>query len=546
MFEWYRIVEYAGVALGAALLYALCAGRSLGALQQAGYNGKKYAAWVRRKGNMVRSRNTLLAFLIALSMLVLGVCFSFAGRWAAYIALAPILLFTVIFCIADRRALKVPLVRTARAARIQVLDALVLFVCAAALAVGANALWIEVWPQVELVEHLRYLPLAALPLLFPELLRLANLLERPFSAAKNRRYLAAAKKQLLTAPCVKIAVTGSCGKTSVKNFLAGILGERWRVFATPASYNTPLGIAKAIEGVDLSQYDFFIAEMGARHKGDIAELCELVRPDHCIVTGICPQHLETFGTVEGIVAAKGEILRGTKRGGFAVIGQDEYTDRLDPAAAGLKKVAVGEHGEFGAFGVVCSPEGIDFDLALGTSPSSTSCPTACSPSTRAGWSSSTTPTTPTCAGRLPRSTCCACTAGASSSSPPASSSWACSRRAKTPPSAKRWSGWTASCWSAPPSSPPCAAATSRRAASRGASPSTRRSTPPKRRSPPSSCPAIPSSSSTTCPTSICEQVRAPPCVQVRARAYAQACALRAAMCAGVQVWGRIAARPPRF
>ena len=348
MFEWYRIVEYVGVALGAALLYALCAGRSLGALQQAGYNGKKYAAWVRRKGNMVRSRNTLLAFLIALSMLVLGVCFSFAGRWAAYIALAPILL-----------------VRTARAARIQVLDAFVLFVCAAALAVGANALWIEVWPQVELVEHLRYLPLAVLPLLFPELLRLANLLERPFSAAKNRRYLAAAKKQLLTAPCVKIAVTGSCGKTSVKNFLAGILGERWRVFATPASYNTPLGIARAIEGVDLSQYDFFIAEMGARHKGDIAELCELVRPDHCIITGICPQHLETFGTVEGIVAAKGEILRGTKPGGFAVIGQDEYTDRLDPAAAGLKKVAVGEHGEFGALGVFCSPEGIDFDLALG-------------------------------------------------------------------------------------------------------------------------------------------------------------------------------------
>lgn len=365
MFEWYRIVEYVGVALGAALLYALCAGRSLGALQQAGYNGKKYAAWVRRKGNMVRSRNTLLAFLIALSMLVLGVCFSFAGRWAAYIALAPILLFTVIFCIADRRALKVPLVRTARAARIWVLDALVLFVCAAALAVGANALWIEVWPQVELVEHLRYLPLAVLPLLFPELLRLANLLERPFSAAKNRRCLAAAKKQLLTAPCVKIAVTGSCGKTSVKNFLAGILGERWRVFATPASYNTPLGIARAIEGVDLSQYDCFIAEMGARHKGDIAELCELVRPDHCIITGICPQHLETFGTVEGIVAAKGEILRGTKRGGFAVIGQDEYTDRLDPAAAGLKKVAVGEHGEFGALGVFCSPEGIDFDLALG-------------------------------------------------------------------------------------------------------------------------------------------------------------------------------------
>ena len=365
MFEWTMIVEYAGVAPGAAVLYALCAGRSLGALQQAGYNGSKYAAWVRRKGNMVRSRGTLLAFLIALSSLVLGICFSFAGEWAAYVALFPVPLFCILFCVADRRALKVPLVRTARAKRILALDFFLLLLAAAALVLGANALYRLVWPQVGLVGHLRYLPLAVLPLLFPEILRLANALEKPFSSAKNRRYLAAAKKKLLAAPCVKIGITGSCGKTSVKNFLAGILGGRCRVFATPASYNTPLGIAKAIEDVDLTQYDYFIAEMGARHKGDIAELCELVRPDHCIVTGICPQHLETFGTVEGIVAAKGEILRGTKPGGFAVIGQDEYTARLDPAAAGLKKVAVGEHGEFGAFDVHCSPAGIEFKLAMG-------------------------------------------------------------------------------------------------------------------------------------------------------------------------------------
>lgn len=365
MFEWTMIVEYAGVALGAAVLYALCAGRSLGALQQAGYNGRKYAAWVRRKGNMVRSRGTLLAFLIALSSLVLGICFSFAGEWAAYVALFPVPLFCILFCVADRSALKVPLVRTARAKRILALDFFLLLLAAAALVLGANALYRLVWPQVGLVGHLRYLPLAVLPLLFPEILRLANALEKPFSSAKNRRYLAAAKKKLLAAPCVKIGITGSCGKTSVKNFLAGILGGRCRVFATPASYNTPLGIAKAIEDVDLTQYDYFIAEMGARHKGDIAELCELVRPDHCIVTGICPQHLETFGTVEGIVAAKGEILRGTKPGGFAVIGQDEYTARLDPAAAGLKKVAVGEHGEFGAFDVHCSPAGIEFKLAMG-------------------------------------------------------------------------------------------------------------------------------------------------------------------------------------
>ncbi len=365
MFHWYEIVEYAGIALGAALLYGLCAHTMLGALQQANYDGRRFSAWVRRKGNMVRSRCGLLAFLIALSAAVLGIGFSFAGRWAAYIALSPIFLFCVLYRAADRRALKVPLVHTARVRRIGAWNALVLFLVCALLALGGNALSRYAAADVALVSQLRYLPLAIVPLLLPGLLRVANGLEKPFSSAKNRRYIAAARKKLQASSCVKIGITGSCGKTSVKNFLATILAEHSRVFATPESYNTPLGIARAIEGVDLNEYDYFLAEMGARHKGDIAELCELVRPDHCVITGICPQHLETFGSPEGIVAAKSEILRGTKEGGYAVIWQDDYTAKMDVAGAKLRKISVGAHGEFGAFEVHCSPDGIDFKLALG-------------------------------------------------------------------------------------------------------------------------------------------------------------------------------------
>ena len=370
MFSLTATVEYVIVALACALLYALCTFKILGALQQAGYDGKKYAAWTRRKGNMVYSRYILLAFLTALAMLVFGICFSFAGMWAGYIALLPVPLFAGLYCAADKRALKVPLVPTARANRIYVLNILVVAVVAFALGAAGNAAayYLYVLPQNaewEIVSHLRYLPLAILPILLPVLLRFSNLLEKPFSSGKNKKYLAAAREKLHHAGCIKIGITGSFGKTSVKNFLATILSERYRVLATPESYNTPLGIARTVADADLASYDVFIAEMGARHVGDIAELCDLVRPDHCIVTGICPQHVESFGTVERIIETKGEILAGTKKGGFAVIGKDENTDRLDVAAAGLIKVSVGEHGEFGAFDIVSGPGGISFKLALG-------------------------------------------------------------------------------------------------------------------------------------------------------------------------------------
>lgn len=370
MFTLTATFEYIAVALACALLYGLCSFKILGALQQSGYDGKKYAAWTRRKGNMAYSRFILLAFLTALAMAVFGICFSFAGVWAGYIALAPVPLFVALYCAADKRALKVPLVFTARARRVYVLNLFVIAVAAFALIAAGNAVsyYCYTAPQtakLEILSHLRYLPIAILPVCLPVFLRVANVLERPFSSRKNKKYVALAKEKLRAATCVKIGVTGSFGKTSVKNMLAAILSVRYRVLCTPESYNTPLGIARTVNGADLGEYDFFIAEMGARHPGDIAELCGVVSPDHCIVTGICAQHLETFGSIDAVVAAKGEILTGTKRGGFAVIGADEFTDRLDPKAAGLVKVSAGEHGEFCAFDIISTAQGIDFKLALG-------------------------------------------------------------------------------------------------------------------------------------------------------------------------------------
>lgn len=363
MFTLEKIAEYALVSVALALLLPLCSFKMLGALQQSGYDGARFAKWTRRKGNMIYSRLTLLAFLILLSSSALSVLFSFTGRWAAYISLLPFPLFVAVYCAADKKALKVPLASTARAGRVYALTAVVVFFAAAALTLAVNAA--AYYADAALLSHMRYLPLAVLPVLLPFLLRAGNALDKPFSGKKNQKYLAAAREKLHAAECVKIAVTGSFAKTSVKTFIAALLSEKYRVLATPASYNTPLGIAKAVEGEDLASFDVFVAEMGARQEGDIRELCDLVAPDHCVVTGICPQHLETFGDLASVIRAKGEVLAGTKEGGYAFIGMDENTEKLDVAAAKLVKVGVGVHGECGAHDICCSESGTHFKLALG-------------------------------------------------------------------------------------------------------------------------------------------------------------------------------------
>lgn len=364
MFEVNAIIEYFVVAACTALLYALCTYRLLGALQQAGYDGKQLKKWMVRKGNMTRSRYTLLAFLIALSVAVFGLCFSFAGKLTAFVALLPIPLFTALYCAADKKSLKVPLRVTRRVARIYLFVVLLLFAAAFALVLCGNAA--AYYSGNVFAARLRYLLLSILPLAFGAIVRLANACEKPFSAHRNQKYLRAAKTKLDAAPCVKIAVAGSCGKTSVKNFLAKMLSARYRVLFSPESYNTPLGIAKTVEKENLSDYDFFIAETGARRAGEIAELCALVSPDHCILTGVCPQHVETFGSIECVMRTKYEVFEGTKKGGFAVVGQDENTKKFGELPNDLVCIAVGDGCDYGAFDVVRSKDGTEFTLALGS------------------------------------------------------------------------------------------------------------------------------------------------------------------------------------
>ncbi len=112
-----------------------------------------------------------------------------------------------------------------------------------------------------------------------------------------------------------VGITGSYGKTSTREILASILGEKFSVFKLEENINTDIGIADFIvkNPAFLKGKEIFIVEMGAYKKGDIKELCELVNPDYSILTGINEAHLERFGSLENTIQAKFELPSATKK-----------------------------------------------------------------------------------------------------------------------------------------------------------------------------------------------------------------------------------------
>jgi len=134
----------------------------------------------------------------------------------------------------------------------------------------------------------------------------------PIEDAIKKNYIKKAKKKLKDLPCKKIAITGSFGKTSTKNILYQILNEEFDVCATPKSFNTPMGICKTILEDLKETDDFFVVEFGARNKGDIQFLADLVGVDFAIITPIGNCHLETFGSLENIENTKYELCERTQ------------------------------------------------------------------------------------------------------------------------------------------------------------------------------------------------------------------------------------------
>ena len=207
------------------------------------------------------------------------------------------------------------------------------------------------------------------PLLFvavPYLALAAGLAMQPVEKAISGWYLNDAKKKLeAREDLIKIGITGSYGKTSTKFILATILSEKYDVLATPSSFNTPMGLTRVIREQLADHHEVFLAEMGARHVGDIAELVDLVHPKYGVLTSVGAQHLETFGDVETVANTKFELIEGLPEDGAGFFAADgAEVDKLFERAT-VKKFRAGLRGallDMYAEEIEVGPEGCSFML----------------------------------------------------------------------------------------------------------------------------------------------------------------------------------------
>ncbi len=143
----------------------------------------------------------------------------------------------------------------------------------------------------------------------PFILFISNIINTPLENFIKKIYLNVAKKKLnQNKNLIKIAITGSYGKTTTKNILNHLLCLNYISLATPKSYNTLMGITKTINQSLKSTTEVFIMEMGAFKKGEIRKMVKEFPPDISVITEVGPQHLSTFKSIEGVLQAKLEIV----------------------------------------------------------------------------------------------------------------------------------------------------------------------------------------------------------------------------------------------
>lgn len=124
--------------------------------------------------------------------------------------------------------------------------------------------------------------------------------------------------------CEVIAITGSNGKTTVKEMIAALLPAP--SFATPGNLNNHIGVPLSLLKLT-PMHRYAVFELGANHEGEIAHTVAMVRPQVTLINNIAPAHLEGFGSIEGVIRAKGEIHQGLLPHGTAVINEDDSSSQ---------------------------------------------------------------------------------------------------------------------------------------------------------------------------------------------------------------------------
>ena len=327
-------------AFAALLFFLLIAKYDIHMFQLNSYRNSRYFRWL-VPGNII-------SFKRLLALLMLAATF-FPGFWGVAIAIV-ITAAGYVHCF--REKFKTPLVYTMRVKRLFSTDIL-LFIAIAI----TSLLFADRYSTI----------IIGITLVLSNILMLvANIFNRPIEKGINRHYYNDAKRIIESHKgLIIIGVTGSFGKTSTKNYLAGILAEKYNVLVTPGNFNTLLGVIRTIREQLRPYHQVFIVEMGAKQKNDIKEICDLVHPTIGIVTAVGEMHLETFKSIENIQDTKFELINSLPADGLGIINNDsKYISDYKGITSKCRilRYAVENEAEYKALDVQYGANGVSFKL----------------------------------------------------------------------------------------------------------------------------------------------------------------------------------------
>ena len=327
-------------AIAATFFFLMIAKYDIHMFQLSSYRYSRYFRWL-IPGNIVSFKR-----IMALGMLVSALIPGYTGMGLA------IGMTTVGWIHCFREKFKTPLVYTMRVKRLFTTN-IILFIAIVVIAVLFAGKWTNAVIGVTLI-------------LSNIIMLIANYINTPVEKAINRYYYNDAKRIIASNKnLIIIGVTGSFGKTSTKNYLAGVLAEKYNVLVTPGNFNTLLGVIRTIREQLRPYHQVFIVEMGAKQKNDIKEICDLVHPTIGIVTAVGEMHLETFKSIENIQDTKFELINSLPANGLGIINNDsQYINNYKGITSKCRiiRYAVDNKAEYKATDVQYGANGVAFKL----------------------------------------------------------------------------------------------------------------------------------------------------------------------------------------
>jgi UDP-N-acetylmuramoyl-tripeptide--D-alanyl-D-alanine ligase len=266
-------------------------------LQQENYFNKRFLRFSLRKLQLI---DTHVSIPLAIGILAFGITWN---TWWFLIPVAALVMQIAIERNPVRGGIK-PLATTARAKRI-FWTAFGLW--GATLAANAKFLGGDLFVLLTMVAFA------------PAFLVLANLVLVPIEKLIQRKYISEAKEKLKKYNPTIVGITGSFGKTSVKNILQHILNSYSSSFATKRSINTLMGIVRVIREEMNQPYKYFVAEMGIGDRGQMPRLLRFINPQFGIITAIGAAHLENFKTLKNVAKEKFRLSKWVAKNGGGTI-----------------------------------------------------------------------------------------------------------------------------------------------------------------------------------------------------------------------------------